>query len=168
VTTRALEGPIDVSEFERPTGSTAFNHGLPRFRKCTFEAAYPLGRVLLSDPDMPVDASLEAFNPLIPADADRSGIPMALLRFVLTNKTDEPVNVTVCGSLQNFVGTDGSNGMPNRNRNEFRQSDEFAGVFLPSDGVDPRDERWGTIALAWGRRLRAHLEEGQAGAWRRV
>jgi non-lysosomal glucosylceramidase len=148
VTTRALEGPIDVSAFEGPTGSTAPNHGLPRFRKCTFEAAYPLGRVLLSDPDTPVDACLEAFNPLIPADADRSGIPMALLRFVLTNKSDEPVNASVCGSLQNFVGTDGSNGMPNRNRNEFRQSDDFAGVFLRSDGVDPQAEQWGTIALA--------------------
>ena len=39
---------------------------------------------------MPVDVRMEAFNPLIPGDADLSGIPVAVLRFVLTNKTAEP------------------------------------------------------------------------------
>src|SRR4030042_4884673 len=66
--TRALEGPLPFFVCEQSHGSTAVNHGLPRFRDCSFAAAYPLGQVLLSDPDIPVDVRLEAFNPLLPGD----------------------------------------------------------------------------------------------------
>lgn len=45
-TTRALEGPLDPALYEGSDGSPAPNHGLPRFRECAFEAAYPLGQVL--------------------------------------------------------------------------------------------------------------------------
>ena len=105
---RALEGAIEPWLYEGASGCTVPNHGLPRFRKCSFHAAYPLAQVCFSDPDVPVDARIEAFNPLVPADADASGIPVAVLRFVLTNKTDQAVAASVCGSLQNFVGNDGA------------------------------------------------------------
>ncbi len=85
--TRAIEGPIDLSDYEGSHGSTTPNHGLPRFRNCSFAAAYPLGQVMLSDPDVPVDVRIEAFNPLVPGDAEASGIPVAILRYVLHNKT---------------------------------------------------------------------------------
>src|SRR5690349_15976029 len=38
--TRLLEGPLDAADYEGPSGSLARNHGLPRFRSCTFAAAY--------------------------------------------------------------------------------------------------------------------------------
>jgi non-lysosomal glucosylceramidase len=145
--TRALEGPLDPALFEGAHGSQTANHGLPRFRECVFEAAYPFGQVLLSDPEVPLNARLEAFNPLIPADADRSGIPVAALRFVLTNRTDVPVEASVCGSIRNFIGADGSGGEPSGNRNEYRESGGISGVFMRSDGVDPGSELWGTMAL---------------------
>lgn len=146
--TRALEGPIPRSAYEGAFGSGAANHGLPRFRECAFEAAYPFGQVILSDPDVPVSVRLQAFNPLIPADPDRSGIPVAVLRFVLTNQGDAPLRVSVCGSLENFIGSDGTTNAPKGNRNEFRRAEGLAGVFLRSDGVDPAAETWGTMALA--------------------
>jgi non-lysosomal glucosylceramidase len=102
-----LEGPLDTADYEGLIGSTARNHGLPRFRSCTFAAAYPLGQVLLNDPDVPLDVRIEAFNPLIPANADASGIPIAVLRFVATNRSDLPIGAAICGSLQNFIGMDG-------------------------------------------------------------
>jgi len=86
-TTRAIEGPIELSGYEDSHGSTVPNHGLPRFRKCSFAAAYPLGQVMLSDTDIPVDVTIKAFNPLIPGDAEAGGIPVAVLRYVLHNKT---------------------------------------------------------------------------------
>ena len=86
--TRLLEGPLEYFEYEGDSGSRTANHGLPRFRQCSFAAAYPFGQVMLSDEDVPVDVRLEAFNPLIPCEADRSGLPMALLRYVLTSKVD--------------------------------------------------------------------------------
>ncbi len=157
--TRALEGPLPLSAYEASHGSTAVNHGLPRFRNVAFAAAYPLGQVLLSDPDSPVDVRLEAWNPLIPGDAEASGIPVAVLRYVVVNKTARALKASVCGSLPNFIGADGSElgrdwksdpvtTGPKKNRNEFRSADGLRGIFMSSGGVDPKHEAWGTIALA--------------------
>ncbi|HVF10577.1 MAG TPA: GH116 family glycosyl-hydrolase, partial [Abditibacteriaceae bacterium] len=145
--TRALEGPLDSVDYEGATGCGLPNHSLPRFRHCVFEAAYPLGQVVLSDPAVPVDVRLQAFNPLIPADADNSGIPIAILRYVLTNKTTEMVTASVCGNVQNFIGQDGTNGKPSHNVNEFR-SESVSGILMRSDGVDPQAEQWGSMAFA--------------------
>jgi len=145
--TRCLEGALDPP-YEGATGDTRPNHGLPRFRHCSFAAAYPFGQVLLTDPDVPLDVRIEGFNPLVPADPDASGIPVAILRFVLINNTAAAVDAAVCGSLQNFVGTDGSNGKPVKNLNTFRQDPKLQGLFLFSSGVEPTAEQFGSIALA--------------------
>jgi uncharacterized protein (DUF608 family) len=149
VVSRLLEGPLPDHLFAGATGSPARNHGLPRFRDCRFEAAYPLGRVLLSDPDVPVAVAVEAFNPMIPGDADRSGIPVMALRFVLSNPGPGPVRATVCGSLENFVGNDGTNRLAKNNRNTFRAASGIAGLLLSAgESVSPDAESWGTLALA--------------------
>ncbi len=85
--TRALMGPVDLNEYEHMEGRGANNHGLPRFRECSFDAAYPFGQVNLSDADMPVNVKIKAFNPFIPANADDSGIPIFILRYEVTNNT---------------------------------------------------------------------------------
>jgi len=155
---RAIEGPIELSDYEDSHGSTVPNHGLPRFRKCSFAAAYPLGQVMLSDSDMPVDVRINAFNPLIPGDTEASGIPIAVLRYVLHNKTDKSVTASVCGSIPNFIGIDGSGNTKDwkgdlvavggkANRNQFRKGRNVQGIFMDSEGVAPRAEQWGTIAL---------------------
>jgi len=148
--TRALEGLIESHDYEGAMGCVAPNPGLPRFRRCSFRGAYPLGQVLLSDPNVPVKVRIEAFNPLIPGDSDTSGIPVAILRFVLINKTARSVSTSVCGSVQNFIGTDGTAGSPNKNINTFRKATKTAklqGMFMRSKGVDPKAEQYGTMAL---------------------
>jgi len=157
--TRALEGPLPLSVYEQSHGSTAVNHGLPRFRECSFAAAYPLGQVLLSDQEMPVDVCLQAFNPLVPGDPDASGIPVAVLRYVLKNKTGQGLKASICGTVPNFIGSDGSSlsrdwkGDPlvsgaSKNRNKFRKGAAVSGILMTSAGVDPKSEAWGTIALS--------------------
>ena len=146
--TRLLEGPLEYFEYEGASGSPAANHGLPRFARCAFDAAYPFGRVHLSDDAVPVDVRLEAFNPLIPCDADRSGLPVAVLRYVLTNRTDVPVSAAVCGSIPNFIGMDGTEGACSENRNRYRAGDGYRGVFMTSNGLDRQAAQWGTMALA--------------------
>ena len=148
IVTRCLEGRVDAALYEGGFGSPARNHGLPRFREAAFEAAYPLGQVLLSDRDVPVQVRLQAFNPLIPCDAERSGIPVAVLRYVLTNPTEAPLTATICGNLKNFIGDDGSTNLAKGNRNAFRTEGDVQGVFLTSEGVPPDAETFGTIALA--------------------
>ena len=143
----ALEGVIPPADYEGARGAAIPNHGLPRFRNCSFEAAYPFGRVKLSDSDIPLTVQLEAFNPLIPGDSDASGIPVAILRFVLNNDSDSDIEAAVCGSLQNFIGTDGNSGACVENVNSYREQDGLAGIFMRSDGVDRESAQWGTLAL---------------------
>lgn len=145
---RALEGAFGPPYEGANGGCPVANHGLPRFRNNSFHAAYPFGQVLLSDPEVPVNVRIEAFNPLIPADAESSGIPVAVLRFVLQNKTGNAVRAAICGNFENFIGTDGSNGKPSKNANEFRKSRYIKGIFLSSKGISPDDEFYGTIALS--------------------
>ena len=146
--TRAIEGLIPPDDYEGAMGCPVPNHGLPRFRTCSFAAAYPLGQVLLSDPDVPVSVRLEAFNPLVPPDADRSGIPVAVLRYVLENRTGKTVKASVCGTLRNFIGTDGSSGEAKNNLNEFKSGKGVQGLFMKSNGVKEDAEQCGTMALA--------------------
>ncbi|MCD4664613.1 MAG: hypothetical protein K8R68_05015, partial [Bacteroidales bacterium] len=147
--TLLLEGKL-LPPYSGPFGSTVKNHGLPRFQQCSFLAAYPFGQVLMSDPEVPVNVRIQAFNPLIPGDPNSSGIPVAIIRFVLTNKMDESVRVSVCGSLLNFIGTDGIGGKPKQNKNHFQKETSktvIQGLFMNSVGVDSLDERFGTMSL---------------------
>ena len=72
---RLLEGPSPISEYEGSHGARTPNEHMPRFRGCRFATAYPFGRVMLSDPDVPLDVELKAFNPLVPADRGRQRHP---------------------------------------------------------------------------------------------
>ncbi len=157
--TRALEGPLPLAVYENSHGSTAINHGLPRFRRASFAAAYPLGQVFLSDPEVPVEVRLEAFNPLIPGDPDSSGLPVAVLRYVIKNTSGQALRASVCGTIPNFIGADGSSlagdwkGDPavdnlKGNRNEFRRGTNVDGIAMSTSGLAPDSERWGTMALS--------------------
>src|SRR4029079_11623839 len=106
--TKTLMGPIPSSEYIGSEGSRSPNHGLPRFASSSFDAAYPFGIVNLEDNSMPVSAKAKVFNPFIPGDADASGIPVAVIRYEITNKTNALLEIAVAGSLDNFIGMDGS------------------------------------------------------------
>jgi len=156
--TRALMGPVDINQYESKEGRRPNNHGLPRFRECSFDAAYPFGQVNLSDQEMPVDVRVKAFNPFIPANPDKSGIPIFILRYEVTNKTEMPMEIAISGSIENFIGTDGSEWTmdwkgdfipkgASKNKNEFRNQNGLKGIYMYSDGVSEKSEAWGTIAL---------------------
>jgi non-lysosomal glucosylceramidase len=145
---RLLEGPVPFYQYEGASGSIATNHGLPRFDEVSFEAAYPFGQVNLSTSRIPVTVKIKAFNPLIPGDVDKSSIPIAVIDFELTNTSGNDISFTVCGSMQNFIGEDGSQGKAKENKNTFRQVKGIAGIHMESDGVDKNAEQWGDITLA--------------------
>ncbi|SEN45496.1 Uncharacterized protein, contains GBA2_N and DUF608 domains [bacterium A37T11] len=155
---KSLTGPLEYYQYEAMMGQPVENHGLPRFREASFDAAYPFGQVNLTDKDVPLDVKIQAFNPLIPADADASGIPIAIFRFVLTNKTDQAVLASVCGVMDNFIGIDGSKERvewkgeqelygASKNKNTYRNAQGVEGIYMTSDGVDKNDPAWGTMAL---------------------
>ncbi len=157
-TTTLLAGPLYAHEYLHYEGRPVNHHGLPRFAHASFDAAYPLGQVHLWDEQLPVKVTVKGFNPLVPGDADASGLPIAVLAYEVTNPTRQPVEVAVCGSLRNFIGVDGSKFHFNwkgdmvpygekKNKNEFRNSSGLSGIYLSSEGVDKNDPAWGTIAL---------------------
>ncbi len=142
--TRLMEGPLEDWEFEGSAGCETPNHGLPRFRACSFDGSYPFGRVNLSDPAVPVRAAVEGFNPFIPCDADRSSLPVAILRITLENVSAEALDATVCFNVPNFIGLEGKD---RRNINVFRNEQHIRGILLQPGAVDSHDEAWGTLAL---------------------
>ncbi|MFI5690846.1 GH116 family glycosyl-hydrolase [Kribbella sp. NPDC051586] len=148
VSARAVEGPLDLSEYEGAHGSGAQNHGLPRFREATFATTYPFARLELHDDDVPVDVALEAFNPLIPTDVEASSWPVAVLRFVVTNRSSSSMEVSLAGALENFIGRDGTSDVAAGNYNTAADGESARGVLLRSRGVDPAAEQFGSIALA--------------------
>lgn len=156
--TRALIGPVHPTEYSHYEGRPTNQHGFPRFGNASFDAAYPVGIVNLSDKALPVSIKIIGFNPLIPGDADASGLPVAVLTYEVTNHTNKPLSVAVCGTMRNFVGQDGSKTFRDwkgdyiptgakRNQNEFRESNGLSGIYMYSDSVPKNDPAFGSIAL---------------------
>ena len=157
--TRALLGPIYKHEYNNGHGSPDNNHSLPRFTSASFDASYPFGIVHLAHENMPVTVRVKGFNPLVPADADASSYPVAVLTYEVTNTTASPLEVSICGVMRNFIGRDGSvlKKNPKRgwqipqgaqaNANQYRKGKNIEGIFMHSKGVPKTDAAWGTIAL---------------------
>ena len=103
--TRILEGELRPP-YDGAFGATTPLAGLPRLRHVSLDACYPFARYTLGDPDLPVTVELEAFNPLIPLDADSSGLPLAVLRYTLRNETGQSVEAAIAGSVLNYIGSD--------------------------------------------------------------
>jgi uncharacterized protein (DUF608 family) len=157
-TTTLLAGPLYTQEYLHYEGRPVNHHGLPRFGDASFDAAYPFGQVHLSDKDLPVQVTIKGFNPFVPADEDASGLPVAILTYEVTNMTGQPLEASVCGSIRNFIGKDGSQFRTDwkgdyiptgaeDNKNTYRETDGIKGIYFYSDGVGKDDPAWGTMAL---------------------
>jgi non-lysosomal glucosylceramidase len=82
---RVLEARI-LPPYEGQDGLGSNNSpGLSRIQAATFTGEYPLAHIRFEDSSLPVQVELEAFSPFIPHDADDSGLPVAILRYRVTN-----------------------------------------------------------------------------------
>ena len=160
--TRVLEGVL-APPYSGAFGASPLGAGLPRMRNVELDAAYPFAAYTLSDPACPLTVRLEAFNPFIPLDVDRSSLPVAVLRYVLINPGPAPVEAALAGNLYNFIGHEGgkpaiSYGLHSLGRllggnvNEARAAEvggqPLRGLLLRSETVEARTPQDGTIALA--------------------
>ncbi|MHC4886431.1 MAG: GH116 family glycosyl-hydrolase, partial [Planctomycetota bacterium] len=136
---RVLEGELQPP-YEASHGSWEAFHGLPRFRRASFETA-------------------EAFNPLIPADADRSGMPVAVMRYVLKNRTDQRVSATLCGTLQNLCAGE------TRENKPFTRG-KVKGIAYSGTGGNRLDPAAGTMALSVLEGGVSTRPEWEKGRWR--
>jgi len=157
--TKALLGPINPSDYQHYEGRSVNHHGFPRFRNASFQATYPFGIVNLSDKTMPVEVKMVGYNPFIPAEADASGIPIAILKYEVKNTSNQDLEVSISGNIRNFIGKDGSKHKSDwkgdfipigekNNINEYKSTDKLKGIYMYSEGVDKDDAAWGTFAIS--------------------
>ena len=126
--------------------------GLARLEGATFTGEYPRATVAFHDPDLPVNVTLHAFTPIIPLDAEASGLPVAILRYEVSNPARESAEVSIAFSLDNPVGTGlrgdaGTRDVAGKRLTEYRQTDHLAGLFMTNPGAPSDAPLHGSLAL---------------------
>jgi uncharacterized protein (DUF608 family) len=122
---------------------TVAEKGFDPVSSLTFEGGYPIARLHLQDETLPIEARLEAFNPLIPTDTANSALPCAVFRLTARNTGRTPVTVSLLGTLQNAVGSQGRGGIDGvrfadygANENHLIREAQMTAAFL-TRSVDP-------------------------------
>lgn len=137
---RVLEARIQPP-YEGPSGLGSNNvPGLPRLKSCTFTGEFPVAQIAFQDARLPVRVSLDAFTPFIPLEADDSGLPVAILRYRVSNTGTKTATVSIAYSIDNPVGTQGRT-------NQFRKSERVQGLFMQNPFLAKTDPFAGSFAL---------------------
>lgn len=123
--------------------------GLSRLEAALFTGEYPIATVTFRDPEIPVAVSLEAFSPFIPLDAADSGLPAAILRYRVRNRSKSKVAVSIAFSLENPVGVDDDRSREEieKRTNEYRQGSSLEGLLMSNPGLAADDPLAGSLAL---------------------
>jgi uncharacterized protein (DUF608 family) len=75
------------------------------FKQISFAGTYPVATVSYRDDQLPVEVEMRAFSPFIPLDLPNSSLPATILRFTVKNHSNDGVEVSLAGWLQNGVMT---------------------------------------------------------------
>jgi len=151
---RVLESRL-LAPFEGPEGLGSGNApGLSRLEGATFTGEYPLAHIDFEDRTLPVKVQLDAFSPFIPHDADESGLPVAILRYRVTNPGRTTAKVGIAFSIDNPVKTGQDRGPSaglkpdDGRRNEYRMEDRLAGLVMSNPSLAADDPMAGEFVLA--------------------
>ena len=119
--------------------------GLTRLASATFTGEFPLARVDFADSALPVKVSLEAFSPFIPHEPDESGLPVAILRYRVTNPGAAPAKVSIAWSIENPTGHPAAK---DTRVNEYKASGQLAGILMNSPELPADDPLKGSFLLS--------------------
>jgi len=144
---RMLEGAIPKTKLEGDWGCDELNSTFPRFNSSKMQTSYPIAKVELIDSSMPVKVEFKVFNPLVPGKTEDSSIPTALFEYNVKNTTDGPLEVTICGTVPNYIGFDGLKNHLKQNRNTYQNRNGLKGIVMTTNSNDTLDSRWGSMAL---------------------
>jgi len=126
--------------------------GMPRLEGATFTGAFPLAKIDFKDRRLPVKVSLEAFSPFIPLDEEESGLPVAILRYTVTNPNPTPATVALCYSIDNPIRVVRDEGAArpaqDRRTNEIVKSAALHGIFMTHPGLADDHPLQGDFSLA--------------------
>lgn len=73
------------------------------FSNVSFHGTYPIGHVTYNDDTLPFKVKLRAFSPFIPLDAKNSGLPLTVLEYTVVNESEDELEVSLLGWLENKV-----------------------------------------------------------------
>jgi non-lysosomal glucosylceramidase len=123
--------------------------GVSRFEEVEFTGEYPFARVKFIDSRIPVDVSLEAYNPFIPLSPNKSGIPAAIFNWKIKNNKNTRCTVSLAFSMQNPIKTLDENQSLSygKNLNEYIDEGTFQGVQMTSARADPDSLEFGSLAV---------------------
>ena len=147
--------------------------GLPRLREAHFTGAYPIAHLAFEDESLPLEVSLEAFNPMAPLDADLSGLPAAIFLWTLRNAGPRPVTAALAFSLCNAAGYDGIATIGNRpthpsfggNLNEWRHEGTVRGLSMTGGRAPSESAGAGSLAIATPWTDVTYLERWERAGW---
>jgi hypothetical protein len=132
--------------------------GAPHFRDAVFTGTYPVARIDFSDDTFPGQAALEAFNPMIPLDADASSLPVACFTVHLTNTTGRALDYVLAFSVNNFL--------PKGKRfNTHLQAGLVHLVRQQSTWADPDDPDFGELVFSVRGERVSWQEDWYRGSW---
>jgi non-lysosomal glucosylceramidase len=170
---RVLESRIQPP-YAGPDGLGSSNvPGLGRLESATFTGEYPLARIDFEDRSLPVKVSLDAFSPFIPHEPDDSGLPVAILRYSVTNPGHTAARVSIAFSIENPVTTkreaddDARQKLDEGRRNDYRTEQGIAGLVMRNSALAADDPMAGELVLAAtvnGAEV-SHWEGWPAGRW---
>ncbi|MBN2582059.1 MAG: hypothetical protein JXL80_03255 [Planctomycetes bacterium] len=143
--TRVLQGPLaGPREFAHGIPCTD-GAGLPHFAGNRFTGTFPIARIDFDDAKVPLRVSMEAFNPMIPLEADDSSLPVAVLLVHLKNPAvSKSVRAVVTANLRNMAGH------PDLGRNvtEYVEEKGVRGLAMSTRKHAKRSPQFGSMALA--------------------
>jgi non-lysosomal glucosylceramidase len=144
---RVLESRI-LPPYEGSTGLGSDNApGLSRLAAARFTGEFPLARVDFDDHKLPVNVSLEAFSPFIPLDAEDSGLPVAILRYRVTNPSRAVAKVSIAFSIDNPIKDPAQPPNPDTRVNERREVGGLTGIAMSNPQIPAEHPMSGEIAL---------------------
>jgi uncharacterized protein (DUF608 family) len=163
--TRLVEGPLAPEKiYDQGLQAQGYRRGnyegFPRFESSVFDAEFPFGHVTMSDPSVPLEVKLTAFNPFIPLDDKNSGLPAAILEYTFRNTTRRAVPFEFSFHLSHLApGTEGGHKksrntvLPGRGiffwNTEPETAEEFGSACLMSLGGKPVIKGMWYRGIAW-------------------
>jgi len=123
--------------------------GVSRFSEVIFKGEYPFAYLAFRDEAVPLDVKLEAYNPFIPLDPERSGFPAAIFNWRIKNVKRSSVQVSLAFSMQNPIRTPDSSGRQSfgKNLNQYVDEGGFRGIKMMSNGTDEAALEYGSLAF---------------------
>lgn len=98
---------------------TAAVGSFPAMDSLSFQGEFPLGWYNFGDEELPVEVSLEAYNPLIPMDLKNSAIPCGIFNVKVKNSSANEVEINLLATQQNAVGFTGYDTIAGPNNRQY-------------------------------------------------